>query len=435
VPEFLEQRFSPGVRMFFSAFMVLLAVLVKVSISLWAASIFFSSLLGWNPIWAIWIVGLATAIYTMKGGLRVVVYTDALQSTVLLAAAVVLTALGLHQVGGWHGLHAKLGPEMFQMVKPLTDVDYPWFGMFIGVFVLGSFYWSMDQVLVQRAFAAKDLNEGRLGAILCGFLKLTTPFLLVVPGLIARVKFPSLPPPALGGNPDDQAYPTLLKDMMPHGLLGLTFAGVAAALMGHLSATYNSIATLVTRDFYLHWRPQASQERQVLVGRIAVLAVFVLGALWAPIIGNFQGLWNYLQSVQAYLMMPVAAIFFFGVLWKRTTTAGVIACFVAAAVLGPILMYNNQLVIHDKKSFLPLLDYWLLKPWLHTALLNFVLCSAVLVAVSLLTRPASAAQLGATTVSDWKSLLAAPRVPFYRHYLFWLGLLVTICSALWYAMR
>ena len=308
--------------------------------------------------------------------------------------------------------------------------------MFIGVFVLGSFYWSMDQVLVQRAFAAKDLNEGRLGAILCGFLKLSTPFLLVVPGLIAKVKFPDLPLIPGTKNPDtDLAYPKLLSDMMPHGLLGLTFAGVAAALMGHLSATYNSIATLVTRDFYLHWRPQASQERQVMVGRIAVLAVFVLGALWAPIIGNFQGLWNYLQSVQAYLMMPVAGIFFFGVLWKRTTTAGVTACFVAAAVLGPILMFNNQLVIHDKPSFLPLMDHWLLKPWLHTAFLNFLACSAVLVAVSLFTRPASAAQLATTTVSDWKSLLAARRVPFYRNYLFWLGLLVTICSVLWYAMR
>ena len=438
VPEFLEQRFSPGVRMFFSAFMVVVAVLVKVSISLWAASIFFDNLLGWNRIWAIWIVGLATAVYTMKGGLRVVVYTDALQTTVLLIAAVVLTTLGLRQMGGWSGLHERLGakgPEMFQMVKPLADLDYPWFGMFIGVFVLGSFYWSMDQVLVQRAFAAKDLNEGRLGAILCGFLKLSTPFLLVVPGLIAKVEFPELPL-LPNGNPDtDQAYPTLLGAMMPHGLLGLTFAGVVAALMGHLSATYNSIATLVTRDFYLHWRPQASQERQVLVGRIVVLAVCALGALWAPIIGNFQGLWDYLQSVQAYLMMPVAGIFFFGVLWKRTTTAGVTACFVAAAVLGPILMYNNQLVRDGKSSFLPLMDCWLLKPWLHTAFLNFLVCSAVLVGVSLITRPASAAQIATTTVSDWKSLLAAGRVPFYRHYLFWLGLLVTICTGLWYVMR
>jgi SSS family solute:Na+ symporter len=190
VPEFLEKRFSKGVRLFFSAFMVLLSVLTKISISLWAAAIVFEDLFGWNNLMIIWGVGLFTALYTMKGGLRVVVYTDALQSVILVAAAVVLTLVGLNAVGGWSALQTKLGPEMFSMVRPLTDPNYPWFGMMVSVFLLGSFYWSMDQVLVQRAFAAKDLNEGRLGAIFCGFLKIGTPFLLVLPGLIAKVLFP-----------------------------------------------------------------------------------------------------------------------------------------------------------------------------------------------------------------------------------------------------
>ena len=133
-----------------------------------------------------------TCLYTMKGGLRAVVYTDALQTAVLLVAAVVLTVLGLHAVGGWSGLQAKLPADMFSMVRPATDPDVPWPGMFIGVFILGSFYWSMDQVLVQRAFAAKSLDEGRLGAIFCAFLKLATPFLLVLPGLVARALHPDL---------------------------------------------------------------------------------------------------------------------------------------------------------------------------------------------------------------------------------------------------
>ena len=176
----------------------------------------------------------------------------------------------------------------------------------------------MDQVLVQRVFAARDLNEGRLGATFCGYLKITTPFLLVLPGLIARALFPNLSSP-------DKAYPALLQALMPAGLLGLTVAGIAAALMGHLSATYNSVATLLTRDFYLRWRPGASQEQQVRAGRWTVLAVFALGALWAPVIGRFESLWIYLQSVGAYLMMPFVAVFYLGVLWRRVTTQGVIA--------------------------------------------------------------------------------------------------------------
>ena len=164
VPEFLERRFGPAVRLCFSAFMVLLSVLAKVSISLWAASLVFHELLGWDQYAVIWGVGLVTALYTMKGGLSAVVFTDAIQTVILIAAAIILTGIGLHEVGGVAALHAKLDPSMFSMVKPATDPDLPWPGVFFGVFLVGTFYFSMDQVLVQRVFAAKNLNEGRLGA-------------------------------------------------------------------------------------------------------------------------------------------------------------------------------------------------------------------------------------------------------------------------------
>ena len=422
VPEFLQQRFSPGVRLFFSGFMVVLSVLTKISISLWASSLVFSDLLGWPPLIVIWVIGLVTALYTMKGGLRVVVYTDALQTTILLIAAVVLTVAGLHHVGGWSGLHAKLAPEMFAMVKPATHPDYPWPGMFFGVFLAGSFYWSMDQVLVQRTFAAKNLGEGRRGAILCGFLKLSTPFLLVLPGLIARVMFPNLARA-------DQAYGALLRDLMPAGLLGLTISGIGAALMGHISATYNSVSTLFTRDFYLRWRPAATQEQQIRVGRAAVLVVFVLGSAWAPMIGRFGNLFTYLQTVQVYLMLPFAGIFFLGVLWKRTTTAGVIACLCTACVLCPLLMLNGEL------HFLPFMEAPLLRPWLHAAMLAFALCMVVLVAVSLGTRRSAPEKVAATTVTDWRLLYAADGGRGLRDYRLWLTIVVLLAAALWFGMR
>ena len=422
VPEFLEQRFSRTVRLFFSGFMVVLSVLTKISISLWAAALVFEELFGWPRLTVIWAVGLFTALYTLKGGLRVVVYTDALQSTILVVAALILTLVGLAHVGGWHELRVKLGPEMFHMIRPLTDPDYPWFGMFVGIFLLGSFYWSMDQVLVQRVFAARDLNEGRLGAIMCGFLKLTTPFLLVLPGLIARALYPKLAKP-------DLAYPTLVRELMPHGFLGLTVAGLVAALMGHISATYNSVATLVTRDFYLSWVPEATPEQQVFVGRFVIVLVFILGALWAPLIGMFGNLWIYLQTVQAYLMMPFAGIFFAGVLWKRTTSQGVLACLATAAVVCPLFMANGLL------HFLPFLDQPLLRPWLHAALVAFVICMAVMVVVSLTTAKPSAAKLHRATVEGWDTLMLSDRAPFYRNYACWLVLLLSICSLLFFLMR
>jgi SSS family solute:Na+ symporter len=422
VPEFLEKRYGPGVRLFFSGFMVMLSVLTKISISLWASSLVFSDLLGWNNYAVIWTVGLGTALYTMKGGLRIVVYTDALQTTVLLVAAVILTTVGLAHVGGWSGLHAKLAPEMFSMVRPATDADYPWPGMFFAVFLAGSFYWSMDQVLVQRAFAARDLNEGRKGAILCGFLKLTTPFLLVLPGLIARALYPGLARP-------DEAYRTLLQHIMPAGLLGLTISGIGAALMGHISATYNSVSTLVTRDFYLRWRPGASQAAQIRVGRAAVLTVFVLGAAWAPMIGRFGNLFTYLQTIQVYLMLPFAGIFFAGVLWKRATAQGVAACLGTAGVVCPLLMANG------KYHFLPFMDTPLMRPWLHSAIVAFLFSMAALVSVSLATPRTAAAKLEHTTVSDWRALAAPGTGTGIRDYRLWLTVLLSITAGLWYAMR
>ncbi len=423
VPEFLERRFSPGVRLFFSGFMVVLSILTKISISLWASSLVFSELLGWPPLTVIWVIGLATALYTMKGGLRVVVYTDALQTTILLIAAVILTVFGLREVGGWSGLHAKLPPAMFDMVKPATDPDYPWPGMFFGVFLAGSFYWSMDQVLVQRSFAAKTLGEGRRGAILCGFLKLTTPFVLVLPGLIAKALYPNLPKA-------DQAYGTLLQHLMPSGLLGLTISGIGAALMGHISATYNSVSTLFTRDFYLRWRPDATQEQQVRVGRVAVLVVFVLGASWAPMIGRFGNLFTYLQTIQVYLMLPFAGIFFAGVLWKRTTTTAVVACLGTAAVVCPLLMLNGQW------HFLPFMNAPLLRPWLHSAMLAFGVCMVVLVAVSFTTPRMAADKLATTTVSDWRGLFRGDgEGRWLGDYRLWLFVLLVTAAGFWFSMR
>ena len=429
VPEFLERRYSPGIRRLFSALMLVRSVLTKVSISLWASSIVFSAVLGWDKLTVIWVIGLLTALYTMKGGLRAVVYTDAIQTVVLLVAAVILTALGLHHVGGWAGLHARLSPDWFHMIKPATHPDVPWPGMFIGIFLAGSFYWSMDQVLVQRVLAAKNLNEGRKGAVLAAGLKILTPFLLILPGLIAKALYPYIAKA-------DDAYPTLLKNLMPTGLLGLTIAGIAAALMGHLSATYNSIATLFTRDFYIHWRPGAGQKQQITVGRIAVLVVFLLGALWAPVIASFESLFLYLQLVGVYLVMPFVGVFFIGVLWKRINGTGVWISVLAGFVVGPILMFDTKL------HFLPFMRHPLLRPWLHGAIIEFLVCAALLIGASLASaRPAlgktvsTTINFGAMKQPEVGEFDASRPGSLLHDYRLWLGLVVATTVVLWYILR
>jgi solute:Na+ symporter, SSS family len=256
---------------------------------------------------------------------------------------------------------------------------------------------------------------------------LGTPFLLVLPGLIARVLYPHLARP-------DEAYPTLLANMMPAGLLGLTIAGIIAALMGHISATYNSVATLFTRDFYLRARPEATQQSQIAAGRITILVMFVTSALWAPMIGGFGNLFIYLQTVQAYLLMPFAGIFFVGVLWKRTTNAGVLSCLAAAAVLCPLLLFNSQ------AHFVSMMERPLLRPWLHQAIVACAACMGVLVSVSWFTRPVEASRLQVTTISWTGNTLASndlhrPPVNPVSDYRFWVAMLLLLTSGLWYWMR
>jgi len=454
VPEFLERRFGPSVRMTFSLFMIVLSVLAKVSISLWAASLVLAPVFGLTQgvdimgvhvngqIFVIWVVGLVTALYTMKGGLKAVVFTDSLQSTVLLLAGFILLWKGMGAVGGWEGLKhgldiakAQTGRNYLNMIQPATDESVPWFGMMTATVLVGSFYWSMDQVLVQRVFAAKSLNEGRLGATFCGFLKLTTPFILVMPGLVALSLYHqgklSMPMDVDGKPVNDAAYPVILGTLMPHGLLGLTVAGIAAALMGHISATYNSISTLFTRDIFLKIKPEASNQTQIKVGRLAVLVVFILGAAWSPLIGKAKSMFDYLQTVQCYMMFPFSAIFFLGVCWKRITSAGVLSCVGTSAVVSCLFIWNNARIHEGAATFIPYMDNPYLKPFTHSAMVAGSISVIVLIGVSLFTKGASAEQLSRTTIQGATFAINEPKVAWYADYRLWLGLAILSAASLW----
>ena len=374
--------------------------------------------------------------------MKAVVFTDSLQSTVLLIAGFILLWKGLGAVGGWQGLkhgldiaQAQTGRNYLNMIQPATDESVPWFGMMTATVLVGSFYWSMDQVLVQRVFAAKSLNEGRLGATFCGFLKLTTPFILVMPGLIALSLYHQgklvMPMSAEGRPVNDAAYPIMLGTLMPHGLLGLTVAGIAAALMGHISATYNSISTLFTRDIYLKIKPDASNHTQITVGRVAVLVVFILGAAWSPLIGKAKSMFDYLQAVQSYMMIPFAGIFFLGVSWKRITTAGVLSCVATSAVVSSLFMWNSTRMKEGDATFIPFMDNPYLKPFTHSAMIAGAISVLVLITVSLFTKGASPEQLANTTIYGATFAINEPKVAWYADYRLWLGLAILSALSLW----
>jgi SSS family solute:Na+ symporter len=386
MPEFLERRFSRKCSVYLASVSILAYIFTKISVHLYAAAIVLERVVGWSPMTAAVLLVVATGIYTVAGGLAAVIYTDLVQTLVLLAGAVALTWIGMDKVGGFAGLRAAVPPDYFHMMKPMSDPAFPWTGIFLGAPILGIWYWCTDQVIVQRVLSAKDEGHAKAGTIFAGFLKILPVFILVLPGLIAFALFPQLFHVENGAVTNgDIAYPTLIVNLLPAGLVGLMIAALLAALMGAMSAVFNSASTMVTLDFYQKVRPAASERELVNFGRIATGAMVVLGLLWVPFIHLLSSqLYIYLQSVQAYISPPIAVCFIFGILWPRMNGTGAIWSLLAGFVLGSVRFVYEVL---DKTSHYssPALRWLVDMNFLHYAILMFVVCAAVLVLVSFAT--------------------------------------------------
>ncbi|HMO38589.1 MAG TPA: sodium:solute symporter [Saprospiraceae bacterium] len=332
MPEFLERRFNANTRWFLSIFSLLAYVLTKVSVTVYAGGIVIASLLGID----FWFGALATIVltgmYTVMGGMRAVVYTEALQAVVLVIGAAVLSVIGLNAVGGWSGMREALEPNYLNMWRPLSDPDFPWLSLVITSTVAGTWYWCTDQYIVQRALAARNITQGRRGTIFGGLLKLLPVFLFMVPGMVAlALKNRG----ELDWDTPDQAFATLLMDKMPVGLRGLVAAGLLAALMSSLASVFNSCSTLFTVDIYKKLRPLTPEIKLLRVGRIATGIVVILGIAWIPIMQNISGvLYEYLQSVQSYIAPPITAVFLLGIFSKRINSHGAMATLIAGLTVA-----------------------------------------------------------------------------------------------------
>ena len=390
MPEFLERRFSRDCAVYLASISIIAYVFTKISVHLYAAAVVLERVVGWSPLTAAVILVVATGIYTIAGGLAAVIYTDLVQTIILIAGAVILTLIGLDKVGGFAGLRAAVPPDYFHMIKPASDASFPWTGIFFGAPILGIWYWCTDQVIVQRVLSAKDEGHAKAATIFAGFLKILPVFILVLPGLIAFALYRDMFKIGADGQVlnGDIAYPTLIINLLPTGLVGLMIAALLAALMGAMSSVFNSSSTLVTLDFYKKIRPQATELQLVNFGRFATGIMVVLGLLWVPFIHLINSqLYIYLQSVQAYISPPIASCFVLGILWPRLNGTGAISSLLTGFVLGAV---RFVLEIMDRAGggsrFSSPIVRWLVDMnFLHYAIVMFAICSAVLIVVSLLT--------------------------------------------------
>lgn len=391
MPEYLERRFSSQCRWYLTSISIFAYIFTKISVGLFAGAILIREVLGWDYTTSAILLVVATGVYTVAGGLAAVVYTDVVQAFILIGGAILLTVLGLDKAGGFDGLRSALPADFFHMIKPADHPAYPWPGTTLGTLILGIWYWCTDQVIVQKTLSARNIAHARGGALFAAGLKILPVFILVLPGLIAKALWPS-------DVTGDNAYPLLVVRLLPAGLVGLMIAALLAALMSSLSSVFNSCSTLLTLDVYKKLRPLADERTLVLVGRLTTTAIVILSVVWIPFIRYLNNeIYQYLQSVQAYVGAPITAVFLTGILWKRATARAAFRTLVAGGLLGAARFVLDILRNGFGYDLGPL-NGVVAFSFLNFSVIVFVLCVGLMFALSRREEAASPDQLRGLTL-------------------------------------
>ena len=411
MPEFLERRYNTQSRTILSVISLISYVLTKVAVTVYAGGLVFQQVFGIKELWGIdffWIaaIGLVviTAIYTIFGGMKSVLYTSVLQTPILLLGSLIILVLGMKALGSWDQMlqlcdvkpsYEGATGTMIHLMRSNSDPQYPWLGALIGSAVIGFWYWCTDQYIVQRVLSGKNEKESRRGTIFGAYLKLLPVFLFLIPGMIAfalHQKYAGdggfLPLLADGTPNADAAFPTLVAKILPAGVKGLVVCGILAALMSSLASLFNSSAMLFTIDFWKRLKPQTSEKSLVRIGQMATVVIVILGILWIPImrsVGNV--LYNYLQDVQSVLAPGIAAAFLLGITWKRASAKGgmwglLSGIIIGLTRLGAKVYYSNTPDAADSWFKAVFHDF----NWLFFCGVMLVVCCLVVIAVSLCTK-------------------------------------------------
>jgi len=349
MPEFLELRFSRGSRNILSLLTIASLVLTKIAATIYAGDVVIRTLLGIDSVSILghtvdifWVIALGlaftTGLYTIFGGMRVIMYTAVLQSPVLIFGSLCILYFGLRELGhgslisGWEATKTAVGANL-HLIRSNADPEWPWLAILPGSAIIGFWYWCTDQYIVQRVLAGKNQQESRRGSILAGYFKLTPVFIFLVPGMVAFA-LTKMPGAEFSTN-GDAAYTSMVAHILPHGIKGIVACGMIVALMASLASKFNASATLFTMDFYREWHPNASGRTEVLVGRIATTVIVFAGICWVLVIKALHSnLYEYLQSVQGYLSPSIAVLFLVGVFWKRATAPAALWAFIVGVVGG-----------------------------------------------------------------------------------------------------
>ena len=342
IPEYLEYRYGVAARTLMSVYMMLAYIFVALATVLYSGALALEAIFGLEIGLGIWLIGLLAGAYTIYGGLRAVVWSDLIQGLALLLGGALVTWLAFDRIGGLDAFLATSGDKL-HTVLPASHPEMPWVAVFFGgLWIPNLFYWGLNQFITQRTLAARSLRDGQRGIMLAAAIKLVIPFVIVFPGIMAATLFPDQI--ATG----DQAYPVLIRELLPAGLSGILFAALFGAVMSTLDSLLNSAATIFTMDLYTrHFHRGASAERQIVVGRAATAVLVLAGCLWAPVVAAAGSVFTYIQMFWGFISPGIVAVFVFGMLWWRVPQAAA----VGAMLLG-LPVYGALLWLLPEVAFL-----------------------------------------------------------------------------------
>ncbi|CAH2307346.1 sodium glucose cotransporter 5 [Pelobates cultripes] len=418
MPEYLQRRFGgERIQMYLSGLSLLLSVFTKISTDLYSGALFVQVCLGWNLYLSTVLMLVVTALYTIAGGLAAVIYTDALQTVIMIVGAIILTITAFNKIGGYQNLETAYAtaipsqivpnttchlprPDAMHLFRDPVSGDLPWTGMTFGLTILAAWYWCTDQVIVQRSLSAKNLSHAKAGSILASYLKMLPMIFIIMPGMISRALYPDTVACVVPEicvevcgtevGCSNIAYPKLVIELMPSGLRGLMIAVMMAALMSSLTSIFNSSSTLFTMDIWRKIRKNANEKELLLVGRIVTVVLVVISVVWIPILQNANSgqLFVYIQSVTSYLAPPVTAVFALAIFWKRANEQGAFWGLMIGLVVGLVRMFMEFVypiprcgILDERPSLLKDIHY------LHFAIILCAMTVGVVVVISLLTEP------------------------------------------------
>ncbi|XP_035662355.1 sodium/glucose cotransporter 4-like [Branchiostoma floridae] len=419
MPEYLTRRFGgQRLRTYLATLSLFLYIFTKISVNMYAGAVFVQQALDWDQYLSIIVLLAVTAVYTILGGLKAVIYTDTFQVVVMVIGGFILMIISFVEVGGMTGLAEKYfaaipvtnntalaacgapKADAFHLFRPADDMHLPWPGALLGITALAIWYWCTDQVIVQRSLSAKNIHHAKAGSIVCGYLKILPVFMMVFPGMISRALYPdevACVDPAkcmeVCRNPvgcSNIAYPKLVIELMPTGLRGLMLAVMMAALMSSLTSIFNSGSAVFTIDIWKRVRKQASERELMLVGRLLVLVMVGVSIVWIPILQGAKGaqLYQYLQLIQAVIGPPICCCFVLAVAWKRINEPGTFWGLMAGLAVGLVRLIM-EFAYGEPGCGEPDLRPAILSKvhFLHCGIIVFLVTFIVTVVVSLLTEP------------------------------------------------